>query len=189
MSENRGTPGEPGATGPEGVAGPRGRPGQAGGLAGPQGPPGPRGGIGARGAPGGNEQELYALIEVIGKNLQANTKAILEVKRWRERASQAALVAVICTALAFAAGGLALWQVNQNTKSIHRSQLSACQNIGNTLRSREVQLWEHAIKASILVPPHETAAQRRARARRAASFLAYVKLTFRQVNCARLYPG
>jgi hypothetical protein len=84
-----------------------------------------------------------------------------------------------------------LLAINQHhvTDDIRASQLAACQNIGNTLRAREVQLWEHAIRASILVPPHETAGQRQARAQRAASFLAYVKLTFRQVDCARLYPG
>jgi hypothetical protein len=209
MSENRGAPGatgpegsagprgrpgedagHPGATGPEGVAGPRGRPGQAGGPAGPQGPVGPRGGTGATGAPGGNEQELYGLIEAIGKNLQANTKAILEVKRWRDRAARAALIAVICTGLAFAAGGLALWQVNENTNSIHQAQLDNCMTIGNTLRAREVQLWEHVIKVSMRSSPRgETPAEHRARARQGALFLAYIKLTFRQVNCAQLYPG
>jgi hypothetical protein len=68
---------------------------------------------------------------------------------------------------------------------IHSSQVTAC-GIGNATRAAQIALWDHVI-ATAAVPPHETAAQRKARLARLAGFRAYVKSTFHPVNCQALY--
>lgn len=130
-------------------------------------------------------RELDALLQGIRAEMHSNTAAINATRRWKQRVARAALATAIAAVLAFTATGVALWKVHQNTEAIHASQLDACA-IANTLRAREVKLWEHAIAAS-RPPPGQTPAQRRQRQQLTASFLVFVTRTFRPLDCQRLY--
>jgi hypothetical protein len=68
---------------------------------------------------------------------------------------------------------------------IHQSQLNACA-IGNDFRAGQVRLWDHVIAVSS-APPHETAAERKARLAKVARFRTYVAGHFRPVDCKSLY--
>jgi hypothetical protein len=59
---------------------------------------------------------------------------------------------------------------------------------GNESRAQQVTLWTHLIEISA-PPPHETAAQKAARAKLIAGFLAYVRQVFAPRDCAGNFSG
>lgn len=73
----------------------------------------------------------------------------------------------------------------QYAAAVHSSQVAACR-IGNQLRSKEVQLWDH-LAAISSPPPHLSKAQLAVQRQKVAALLAYVRRTFPVLNCQALY--
>jgi hypothetical protein len=129
--------------------------------------------------------DLLYQVETVGQELGALSKAIADTRQWRQRAVKVATIAALVAAGAFLATGLTVLQAYRNTDAIHQSQIAAC-HISNQTRAGEVQLWTHVVEIS-KPPPGQTPAQARQRQRLTASFLDYVRKTFRPLDCERLY--
>ncbi len=65
--------------------------------------------------------------------------------------------------------------------------MQLCQ-AGNEARAQQVTLWTHLIAISA-PPPHETPAQKAARAKLIRQFLAYVRQVFRARDCTGGFKG
>lgn len=95
-------------------------------------------------------------------------------------------LAVLTLVLAGASSWLSVRAV-QGGISSRASVVQLCQ-AGNESRAQQVTLWTHLVAISA-PPPHETAAQRSARAELIRQFLAYVRTVFRPRNCTTSFKG
>ena len=128
---------------------------------------------------------LAARAIAIAEKAASTQDAIVAQQRKSKRTVRLLAVSVILDImLSVATITLAVNQQNVS-RAIHDSQLAACA-IGNETRAAQVQLWDHVIGIS-RPPPGETGAERKARLARLAALRAYVRNTFRQINCAALY--
>jgi len=75
----------------------------------------------------------------------------------------------------------------QKAESASAAQMALCRS-GNEARAQQVGLWQYIITIS-QPPPHETAAQERARLAALRSFNAYLHRVFAPRNCAALGKG
>jgi len=96
------------------------------------------------------------------------------------------ILAIVALVVAGASSWLAVRAVQGGIAS-RASVVQLCQ-AGNESRAQQVTLWTHLIAVSA-PPPHRTAAQKAARAKLIAGFLAYVRKVFAPRNCTARFKG
>ena len=122
-------------------------------------------------------RELSAVMGEISGELEANTKAIKDVRSWESRAARGALIALIVAVLAFAGVGWAFWQLNAD-------RVQSCER-SNQIRRESVQLWDFIVVVS-KPPPHETPAERRQREALTQRFVDKVHEVYKTTSCTGL---
>ena len=70
----------------------------------------------------------------------------------------------------------------------NRATITQLCETGNGFRADQVTLWTHLVTISA-PPPHETAAQKAARAKTVRAFLAYVRTVFKPRDCTASSAG
>ena len=102
----------------------------------------------------------------------------------------AARAVVVLFVLAFVLAGSSFWLSVRTVQGQIRSRASVVQlcQAGNESRAQQVTLWTHLIQIS-MPPPHETPAQKAARAKLVREFLAYVRKVFAPRNCTTSFKG
>ena len=70
----------------------------------------------------------------------------------------------------------------------NRATITQLCETGNGFRADQVTLWTHLVAISS-PPPHETAAQKAARAKTVRAFLAYVRKVFKPRDCTASSEG
>jgi hypothetical protein len=97
---------------------------------------------------------------------------------------------VFLSLLALLLSGASSWvsvRAVQGEVSSRASVVQLCQ-AGNESRAQQVTLWTHLVAISA-PPPHETPAQKAARAKTVREFLAYVRQVFKARDCAASFKG
>ena len=69
-----------------------------------------------------------------------------------------------------------------------RASVTQLCQAGNESRAQQVTLWTHLVQISA-PPPHETAAQKAARAKLIRQFLGFVRQVFARRNCTATLSG
>ena len=97
---------------------------------------------------------------------------------------------VFLFALTFLLAGASSWfsiRAVQGEVSNRATITQLCET-GNGFRADQVTLWTHLVTISA-PPPHETAAQKAARAKTVRAFLAYVRTVFKPRDCTASSAG
>lgn len=122
--------------------------------------------------------DLAARALDLAEKVQDNQKGIVETQKGivAQQARSKWQIRVVALSLVFdllITGGLIF--IN------HQRCLQA-----NDFRAGQIKLWDHILAVSP-APPHETAAERKARLATVASFRVYIATQFRPVTCSVLY--
>ena len=97
---------------------------------------------------------------------------------------------VILAVVAIVVAGASSWFAVRAVQGEIHSRASVVQlcEAGNESRAQQITLWTHLVAISA-PPPHQTAAQKAARAKLIAGFLAYVRQVFAPRDCAGNFNG
>ena len=111
-------------------------------------------------------------------------------RRLRERGTGANRAIVFLFILAFLLAGASFWLSVRTVQGQIASRASVVQlcRAGNESRAQQVTLWAHLVEISA-PPPHETAAQKAARAKLTRQFLGYIYKVFAPRNCTASFKG
>ena len=97
---------------------------------------------------------------------------------------------VFLFALTFLLAGASSWFSIRAVRGevSNRATITQLCETGNGFRADQVTLWTHLVTVST-PPPHETAAQKAARAKTVSAFLAYVRTVFKPRDCTASSEG
>ena len=127
-----------------------------------------------------DEREALATAQALEESLDQLTTAMRMIVKWKQRVFRVGIACVITAAITI---GVSWWNNHSATSRIHAAQVSACQNVGNTLRAGEDGVWHRFVAIATQGKPQTPAQQEIIR-----KLFAYVDGVFMPVNCRKLYP-
>jgi hypothetical protein len=124
------------------------------------------------------EREAIAFGEAIQKSLDNNTRAIREVRLWKERIARRFAISISLIIVSFLLVAATLVKVDQE-------KIDACRG-SNAVRSESVGLWSYLVHISP-PPPHETPAEARRRQDTIHAFMARVRIVYHPIKCTGIF--